>query len=71
MRRGIQQRQQLAVDAIHRSGGGQPNLHRDQIHDTRLQSVPRYHKHVLINRNTHPSIVHFITHRKHLNYCPQ
>lgn len=40
LRCGLQQRQQLAVDAVRREGHGQPHLHRDQVHHPRLLPVP-------------------------------
>lgn len=40
VRCGLQQCQQLAVDAFRRERHGQPHLHRDQVHHTRLFPVP-------------------------------
>lgn len=42
VRRGLQQRQQLAVDAVYRARRGQPHLHRDQVFDARLLPLPRH-----------------------------
>lgn len=41
VRRGVQQCEQLAVDAVYREGPGEPHVYRDQIHDPRLLVVPR------------------------------
>lgn len=41
LRRRLQQRQQLAVDAVHRTRRGQSHLHRDQILHARLLAFPR------------------------------
>lgn len=42
VRRGLQQRQQLAVDAVYRARRGQPHLHRDQVFDARLLPLSRH-----------------------------
>ena len=34
LRRSVQQREQLAVDAVHREGTGEPHVHRNTIHDS-------------------------------------
>ena len=55
LRRCLQQRQQLAVDAVHRARWGQPHLHRSQVLDARLLALPRHG--ALVQGNLQPPLL--------------